>query len=925
MLKLHDISKDYILPSNTVHALKGVNINFRKSELVSILGPSGCGKTTLLNIIGGLDEYTSGELIVNDVSTKEYKARDWDTYRNHYVGFVFQSYNLIPHLNVLQNVEIALSISGISRNKRKTMAIAALEKVGLGEQLKKKPSQMSGGQCQRVAIARALVTNPKIILADEPTGALDTETSKQIMDLLQEVSKERLVIMVTHNPQLAQTYSTRIIELLDGSITSDSNPYEGEVPVDSIQETVIEDEEEKTHTKRKLEVPTEETEGTNKTVEKPKKRKSSMSFFTALALSAKNLWTKKFRTSLIAFAASIGIIGIALVLALTNGFNIYIKDLQTSALVNMPVTISSLAISVDTSSIIKSVDNPGEEYPNKDAVVPYSVEYNTGIKISANILSPEYIEYVKKVDMNYLNSIRYVYSFQPTMATHNYRGELTSINITSRSSQLYWNELLDSEFVKTQYDVLYGKYPENYDEIVLVVDQYNYIYADVLALLGYQLNYEDDSTRFRDIPFSKFIYDPVTNPNTYTIITNNNKYYKTIEDGKELYARYSLADAYAEPSGQDNIDLKIVGVIRPNKNVVIPFIPAGLAYTRELSEMYLENCLSSDVAQAQLAQDEFNVLNGNDFSSDYSSLVTVLTAYGINEKTLVSTLKSMMTLDRLKEYLGNSYSDEQLNTLIQDIAPEDTLNGLMAIISNDLGIPSSTLKGLIAMMVGLIPELGLDPDNVLTILNSAYQSQLQRLGATKMPSSIYLYPKSFDDKDKVLAYLDEWNNECEAEGNFVLKVAYTDAAGTVSTIVNWIVKIVSGIFIAFAAISLVVSSIMIAIVTYISVLERTTEIGVLRSIGARKLDIANVFNAETTIIGAASGILGIFIAWLLNFPLNLILHKISSQVPPNFSQTAWWHVLGLIGLSIVLNVIAGFIPSIIASKKDPAVALRSNQ
>ena len=985
MLKLFDIKKDYVLPSNTVHALKGISINFRKSELVSILGPSGCGKTTLLNIIGGLDKYTSGDLIVNGISTKEYRDRDWDIYRNHYIGFVFQSYNLIPHLNVLQNVELALTISGVSRSQRKAMATAALERVGLGEQLKKKPSQISGGQCQRVAIARALVNNPKIILADEPTGALDTETSVQIMDLLQEISDERLVIMVTHNPQLAQKYSTRIIELLDGTVISDSNPYDGMPvmiePVKPIEQDKKEDvyvygmkeAEFKALTpmkqaqvkrqynwknranKRKLAVPkTEEPEEVkpdtslvdfetskfvatistptpekpidpNKKKVKEKKPKASMSFFTALSLSARNLWTKKFRTGLIAFAGSIGIIGIALVLSLTNGFDIYIKDLQTSTLVNMPVMISSLSISVDTNSLINMVQEEGEEYPENNEVVPYSIELNSGIKISANILSPEYVEYVSKIDKNLLNSIKYTYSFQPTMATHNYRGELTSINITNRNSQRYWNELLDTDFVKSQYDVIYGKYPENYDEIVLVVDQYNYIHADVLELLGYQLNYKDDSMKFKNIPFSKFVYDETTNPNKYTIITNNNRYYPDTVDGKDVFSRYTTEEAYNEPSGEDNIDLKIVGVIRPNKNVVIPFIPSGLAYTKELSEMYLNNCMESDVAQAQLDNNIYNVLNGNEFSADFSSLVTVLTGYGINEKDLVNTFKSMMTVERLKEYLGDTYSDEQITQLVEDISDEDTINGLMATISHDLDIPASTLKGLIAMMVELIPDIGLTSESVLTILDSAYETQLQRLGATKMPSSIYLYPKTFEDKDKALAYLDEWNTKCDASGDYVLRVSYTDAAGTVSTIVNWIVKIVSGIFIAFAAISLVVSSIMIAIVTYISVLERTTEIGVLRSIGARKLDIANVFNAETTIIGLISGVLGIIIAWILDFPINAILHSINSQVPPNFAQIAWWHAFVLIALAIVLNVLAGFIPSIIASKKDPVVALRSNQ
>ena len=979
MLKLYDIKKDYKMPDYVVHALNGISINFRKNELVSILGPSGCGKTTLLNIIGGLDQYTSGDIIVGDISTKNYKDRDWDIYRNHYIGFVFQSYNLIPHLNVLQNVEMGLSISGISRSKRRAMAIAALEKVGLGEQLKKKPAQMSGGQCQRVAIARAIVTNPKIILADEPTGALDTETSKQIMDLLQEISDDRLVIMVTHNPQLAQRYSTRIIELLDGGIISDSNPYDGmptmiepvkpiqkEEPVVTKKERLVfgmpvseykkltlaqqanvrkefYKERRDARKNKNIEVPVEDKPDTqlvepetskyisritptapklpNAKKPKEKKNRASMSIFTAMMLSARNLWTKKFRTGLIAFAGSIGIIGIALVLSLTNGFNIYVENLQTSTLVNMPVTISSMAISIDTSSIIDNFNNTDNMYPDDNEVRPYSIKNAVGIDISVNILSPEYIEYVEKLDSKYYNSIRYSYSFRPTLAVKNYRGDISKVNLYGNSAGNYWGELLDKDFMQTQYDVLYGRYPQNYDEIVLVVDAYNNINASTLEMLGYQLTYkDDDSNTYANIPFSEFVYNAETNPKVYTIITNNNRYYTEDVDGKELYLEHKIKDSYEKPG---NIPLKIVGVIRQNRDLILPFMPSGLAYTPELAEYYLNNCMQSDVAVAQRANEDWSVLTGNDFASDYSTLVTIMTSYGLSEKSLISTLKAMLNKETLMQYLKDYCTEEQIDQLLADMANEETVNGMMTLISKDLNIAPSILKVFISTMLGSIPELGLSSDAILTILNSGYETALQRLGASTMPSAVYIYPKSFDDKDAVLAYLDAWNDKCDAKGDLILRVKYTDMAGTVSTMLRYIITIVSGILIAFAAISLVVSSIMIAIVTYISVLERTTEIGVLRSLGARKIDIANVFNSETTIIGAISGVLGVVIAWILDFPMNAILHSISNTVPVNFAQICWWHGILLVVLSMILNIIAGFIPSIIASKKDPVVALRS--
>ncbi|MCQ2602474.1 MAG: ABC transporter ATP-binding protein/permease [Clostridia bacterium] len=954
MLKLNNIVKDYEMPGITVHALKGVSLNFRKSEFVAILGPSGCGKTTLLNIIGGLDRYTDGDLVIKDRSTKEYQSRDWDKYRNQTIGFIFQSYNLIPHLNVLQNVELALTISGAPHSKKRSTAKEALTKVGLLEHIKKKPTQMSGGQMQRVAIARAIVNNPEIILADEPTGALDSATSEQIMDLLQEISVDRLVIMVTHNPELAERYATRIIKLKDGELVSDSNPYDGLPTVlspvkpieneedfakDAItaskkrkpkkaqrpkkstkkqaveeikEEGTVEKTEEQTDEKFVAQITPEHPEQLTKIKKKPKEQKvkSSMNIFTALSLSARNLWTKKARTALTAFAGSIGIIGIALVLSLSNGFSVFMNDLETSTLSTMPVTVTNVGIKV----------NVNEALPDTPIITPYEPDQSMqGVKVSANIITDEYVDYVKGIDKSLLSSVQYQHSMSMTImaktATGGYR-------YTGRSS-IGWQELLWDDFMKSQYDVLAGGYPgseeartvlETYDdkystypeseikahEAVLVITKYNTLKVDIMDALGYNLNayYDPTTNTYVGISFDEFLGKQLK------IEHNDDLYEYNPENG--LYKTKSSA-ANLENAWNSDLSESVVitGIMRVKQDVLYPFLNQGIAYTEDLTTLALANAAESEIAIAQIANKDKNLLNGASFTNDMSGLVSIFSTYGFSEAQLVTLIK-----DALKSYYAdNEYIKAQLEEC-------NRVNDVISVLNKN-GIPTAVIKAGVALMAET--QLGIDSEVVMELLNSAYQSQLQNIGASDRPSAIYIYPASFDAKKVILDYLDEWNEDKAATET----IMYTDLASTVAEIVEKVVDIVSYVLIAFAAISLVVSSIMIAIITYISVLERTVEIGVLRSIGARKLDVANVFNAETSIVGFISGLLGVAVAWILDFPINMLLCKFVEQAPPNLAQLNPLHALLLVALSIVLNIIAGFIPSIIASKKDPVIALRS--
>lgn len=827
MLKLKNIKKNYYVGENVIQALKGVSLEFRKNEFVAILGPSGCGKTTLLNIVGGLDKYTDGDLIINNQSTKRFTDYDWDTYRNHSIGFVFQSYNLIHHQSVLANVELALTLTGISKGERRKRAIEALESVGLQDQIYKKPNQLSGGQMQRVAIARALVNNPDIILADEPTGALDSETSIQIMDILKEISKDRLIIMVTHNPDLANKYANRTIRLMDGEVIGDTNPYVSlEVDGEVIKKPIKE--------------------------KKKYQKQTSMNFLTALSLSLKNLVTKKGRTLLTAFAGSIGIIGISLVLALSNGFQKYIDKMQSDTLSAYPLTISSSAI--DYSAFMR-FDNSKKipEFPDEEKIYINKVSEVIQTARIKNDLTEEYIENVIKtgLDKNLYHSVKYKYGIKINVFKDINIGPSTVYQKLPMSS---WTELTTTDtddpynFFKTQYDVIgsNSRLPENMNEIVLVVNSYNQVSDIALKSIGIL----DVGGENGEIDFDKII------GTTYKVVLNNELYHN---DGTKFIPKFIPNTDLINKSLYDdsnNIELKIVGIVRPNKETEIGSIDMGsiIGYSPELTNYILNNSLESEII-AWMNMDEN--LEKSPFSGE------------VYEPTLQKT--------------------------VEDLRNED----------------------------------------------------LSELGGTKKPLEIIIYPKNFETKNQIKKYLDEYNEvkkietinkyysdlgitkeeatesqkkEAELLGK-AAGVYYTDLMEVLVSSVNTLVNAISIVLIVFTSISLVVSSIMIGIITYISVLERTKEIGVLRSIGARKKDISRVFNAETLIIGFTAGLIGISITLLISIPANLILVKLIDI--NNIVLLNSLHAVVLIVISMVLTLIAGLIPSRLAAKKDPVIALRT--
>ena len=1060
MLKLVNIVKDYRMADSVVHAVKGVSLNFRKSEFVSILGPSGCGKTTLLNIIGGLDRYTDGDLIINDRSTKEFKSRDWDAYRNRSIGFVFQSYNLIPHLNILQNVELALTISGVSHKKKKKLAADALERVGLGNQLRKKPNQMSGGQMQRVAIARAIVNNPDIILADEPTGALDTKTSEQVMDILQEISDNRLVIMVTHNPELAQRYSTRIINLMDGEVVSDTNPYDGMPTVLSpvaamsgdelspIEEYIEESEQQppveepkpqkkgKKSRKQSKELISEATsttedaetaaaeiassdavlvqapaEGEAATAQgeaqgdaqeekfvavlspekpvrvkkrsgKPKKEKkerTSMSFFTALSISARNLIAKRTRTFLTAFAGSIGIIGIALVLSLSNGFDLYMSSLEESILSSMPLTINSMALDIDIDSLMNMEfeQGEGEQYPDTDYVTPYSpsgVMGMEGLKFGINVLTDEYMDYVQGIDKSLLNAVKYSYAINMPLLIKtgdgNTNADYTVISSTSSligdamssmgmsSNPIGWQQLLWDNFMLSQFDILEGGYPgteeanavlgetyedgENYNgnkarSAVLVINSYNMIDNSILEALGMELE-KDEDDNYLPVDFSEILGKEIT------VISNNNYYsipesvYNSdgtfnedaVMDGENFRpeARVSVNNDVTSYDAEDNITVKIVGVMRAKSTVLTPLLQTGVAYTEDLVQLALDKAAESEIVKYQEQFSGYDVREGTKFSFDFSQIVSLVETFGMSEADMVSGLVDLV-LEGDFSSLGligsiiQGVLDDLTEEQIAQLRECKTLNSLLATVQSwpEIGsiLSDSTIRQFLpGLEIEIVEGMSISGESILGLIDGAYENAMKYLGGSDTPTGAYIYPTSFETKDQVVAYLEAWNQE-----NPGMSVTYMDNAGTISSLLSQVVDIVSYILIAFSAISLVVSSVMIAIITYVSVLERTTEIGVLRSIGARKLDISNLFNAETGIIGAASGILGVFLAWIIDFPINAWIESLATQAPKNFAQLNPLHALLLVVLSIVLTVLSGLVPAIAAARKDPVKALRS--
>ena len=861
MLRLEKITKEYITGDSKVEALKGITLEFRKSEFVSILGQSGCGKTTLLNIIGGLDKYTTGDLIINGKSTKEFKDKDWDAYRNHSVGFVFQSYNLIPHQTILSNVELALTLSGVSKKERRNRAIDALKQVGLGEQINKRPNQLSGGQMQRVAIARALVNDPEIILADEPTGALDTGTSVQIMEILKEISKDRLIIMVTHNPDLAEKYSSRIIKILDGKITDDSNPY-------SKEEEKNEDRTSKANSK------------------------VSMSFFTALSLSLNNLMTKKGRTILTSFAGSIGIIGIALILSLSNGMQAYINRVEEDTLSSYPITIQEETI--DISSMMTSLmgENNQNENIEENKVYSKNIINDMLSTVSTKINNNNLEEFKKYLDdenskiNEYINAIQYSYNLDLNIYKEE-KDKIVKVNpsqvfskigmgemIEARDNSMMgsmalvqsevWTELLDNEeLLKSQYDVLAGKLPEKYNEVVLVADQNNRISDYTLYSLGLldqdelEEKYEkiEDGEEVEESEEKEYSYDEILNTSFKLLL--NADYYKKEND---VWMDKSEDEDYIKEKLKDAEEIKIVGIVKQNEESAATEVSSVIGYTKELKEYVIEKTNEADIVKEQKKNKDINVFTGTKFPKEDS-----------------------------KEFDFSSLSNEQ--------------KMYMASLSQE--------------------ELAKLMSQYTENASATYEGNLEKLGVVDIdnPSSINIYPKDFDSKEKITNCIEEYNQKQRENGKEENVITYTDIVGTMMNSVSTIIDAISYILIAFVAISLIVSSIMIGIITYISVLERTKEIGILRSIGASKKDISRVFNAETFIIGLCAGILGIGVTLLLNIPINMIIKSIA-----DISGIAKLPTIGaiiLVVISMLLTIIAGLIPAKMASKKDPVEALRT--
>ena len=1003
MLELKNIKKDYPGGGETVQALKGISLQFRKSEFVSILGPSGCGKTTMLNIIGGLDQYTEGDLVINGKSTKDFKDRDWDAYRNHSVGFVFQSYNLIPHQTVLQNVELALTLSGVGKSERRSRAKKALEQVGLGSQLKKKPSEMSGGQMQRVAIARAIVNNPDIVLADEPTGALDTETSLQVMEILKEISKDRLVIMVTHNPNLAEKYSTRIVRMLDGLITDDSAPL-------SEEEIKKEQEEDKVKTEREKKV-----------------KKPSMSLSTSFGLSLKNLITKKGTTALTSFAGSIGIIGIALIFAVSQGTTAYINALQEDTLSSYPITLE--AHSMNLGALMEAfigTAHSQEEHDN-DAVYQKPMVYDLVNALSSaetidNDLAAfkAYIEERRAdtSDENGLNEaisgIQYTYDTEFLVYTENVDGtiirsdsqelmqelliEYFGLDMSSMmdlgeeyglmdsmgsmfsmgSSMVLWQEMLSgdngklvSPLLESQYDVIYGSWPTEYNEIVLVVDENNEIDDMALYALGLKSKEEIDAVMQAamnqtaiEVEQQKWSYEEICDME-FRVILNSSCY--TLDENTGLYADLRESNAGLKYLYDNGLSLKVSGIIRPSEDAVSSMLTGSIGYTSELTEYIIEQSKNSAAVTAQLNNPSTDIFTGLPFKestgdltdeqkeADFREYISGLDEQGKANAYItimsipsqeqidaaVSQTMDSMTREEMEEMLNealaqqtgvnteeladyiSSMTDEEFNSMFTQIIAEQFTLQYAQQVQEQMG--QMNAQELAAALDMALPSYTTEQcaeyyEQVLSFSESSYEDNMLALGYVDLddPATINLYASSFEDKELIEQAIEDYNSTVSE----LEQIEYTDYVGLMMSSVTSIINAVTYVLIAFVAVSLIVSSIMIGVITLISVQERTKEIGILRAIGASKRNVSSMFNAETVIIGFTSGALGVIITYILCIPINLILHHLTGINTLSAYLPVPVAVI-LVLISVALTLFSGIIPSRSAAKKDPVVALRT--
>ncbi|MBQ7302865.1 MAG: ABC transporter ATP-binding protein/permease [Clostridia bacterium] len=999
MLKLENIVKTYALGDTEVHALKGVSLQFRRNEFVSVLGPSGCGKTTLLNIVGGLDRYTSGDLSVNGVSTKKFTDGDWDAYRNHSIGFVFQSYNLIPHQTVLANVELALTLSGVSKAERTRRAKEVLERVGLGDQLKKKPNQMSGGQMQRVAIARALINNPEILLADEPTGALDSTTSEQIMDLLREIAKDKLVIMVTHNPELAEQYSTRIIRLLDGEVQNDSNPYDGEEVV----------------------TPAAVDDKVARRAAKKARKKRSMSYFTAISLSLNNLMTKKGRTILTSFAGSIGIIGIALILSLSTGINAYINQVQEDTLSSYPISLQ--AESVDMSALMLTLmGNNAEKEENAhplDKVYGSQITYEmwndlNSAETTLNNLKDfkVWLESENCPLTAYTSAIQYQYAVKPSIYTKDKNGKIVKSDVEQlmqelmksmyggvgsvTSSSMYqtafsnisvWQEMLAgkngepvSDLVKGQYDVLAGKWPESYNEIVLIVDKNNEISDLVMYALGLEtaehmeeimqaaLNQQEIDTS-NQLAFS---YDEIL-AMEFKMLLEADTYQKNA-DGSYTDLTATEAGLDILYNGSDKaVKLRVVGILRQNADAAAGMLGGGIGYTAALTDYMIDKTMASDLIAAQLADKTVDVLTGKPFKpaqvptltdaektqavKDFIAKLTTAEKATLYAAVMATPSEAYLSA-KVTEYLGNTDRAALEQMIIQSYSQQAGVTDTSTIEKYIGEMDDETLFSYAAQMVRQVvteqyaaavqAQLGgLSGEQLAMMLDGAvandtftaeqyaaiyenhvpspysestYEDTLTALGHVdkSSPAVIQLFASSFENKDMIAEAIADYNVGKHEDD----QITYTDYVALLMSSITTIINAISYVLIAFVAISLVVSSIMIGIITYISVLERTREIGILRAIGASKRDVSRVFNAETLLVGLVAGLMGIGITLLLIIPINIIIRALTeistlgASLPPVGAAV-------LVGVSVVMTMVAGLIPARVAARKDPVEALRS--